>query len=487
MNRNNLITTVFAAILLAVPYALAGSQTLPDVAAPVQNAVDRQTERTQAQAERAQQQAERVQNQAERAGQQIERAQSQAERVGERLPSAAEQGSGRLERGVQRNIERSNGAVAAVNLPERLAIPDRAGNAAFVEIAIEPGIRVVESEWVMLLTAEQREQLEREAPELMRFLDQARPFEALDSEILTFRVPPDIDSDAAIRDMVPESLQDLIDRNHIYSARSGPDDDEQPLPLPMTSVCTDAVAVGMIDSVINTQHPAFQHHQDARNRVVSRNFLDEDVTSPSGHGTAVAGLLTGQGPELTPLLPDGRLYSASVIYSQDAYHQGATVVHLLEALDWLMRQDLAVINMSLTGPPNRLLERGIIAVQNSGTVIVAAAGNEGPHGPLRYPAAYENVVGVTAVDRKRSIYRWANQGEHVDFAAIGVSVPTARGDGSFGRESGTSMATPVVSAFLACALLDHDPESAIQALRKRAVDLGEPGHDPVFGHGLLHP
>jgi subtilisin family serine protease len=130
----------------------------------------------------------------------------------------------------------------------------------------------------------------------------------------------------------------------------------------------------------------------------------------------------------------------------------------------------------------------VTAVTAKGKVIVAAAGNEGPYGPARYPAAYAEAIGVTAVARDSVVFRFANQGEHIDYAALGVDVPTALQDGSVGPGSGTSLAAPVVSAFIACAMArDDDPLHALAALDSKARDLGAPGADPVYGRGLLHP
>jgi len=378
---------------------------------------------------------------------------------------------------------------ASATPPDRFAQTAQTVNPAFVEIMLEPNIRVLEREWVMLLTASQRDVLASDAPELMRYHVQTSPFQALDSYLLRFRVPPGLDSNEVIQQMVPETMRDLLDRNHIYSIQTGRSERTDELSLPMASVCEDPVSIGMIDTVVNSKHAAFAARPGRAAGVVSRHFISEDMETPAGHGTAIAGILVGQGPDFNPLLPNGTLYSASVVYSQGENHQGATVIHLLEALDWLIAQDVSVINMSLTGPANRLLEQGVNAAVARGKVIVAAAGNQGPHAPALYPAAYKGVVTATAVARDRSIYRWANHGEHIDFAAIGVAVPTA-GDAEHSvRESGTSMAAPVVSAFMACTLAasGQDQQQAISMLINRAVDLGEPGHDPIFGHGLLHP
>lgn len=374
-------------------------------------------------------------------------------------------------------------------LPERLPINDNDGNEAFVEIRIEPNIRILEREWVMLINADQRQVLLNQAPELMEFLEEIIAFEALNSFLLKFRVPPAMDSENAVLELLPGSLHNLIDRNHVYSAQSEASPTVTMLSLPMTSVCNRQVSVGMIDSAVRADHPAFSPG-GRRTPLVTRAFIDQKLVQPSGHGTAVAGVMIGHTQGLQPLLPNATVYSAAVVYAQDAYNQGATVLNMMQALDWLISiDDLHVINISLTGPPNRLLAQGVEAAQRRGKVIVAAAGNEGPFAPALYPAAYEGVIAATAVAVDTKIYRWANQGEHIDFAALGVSVVTARGDGTVGAESGTSMAAPVVTAFAACEMSAQGVSAAtlLERLKARATDLGATGRDPVFGYGLLHP
>ena len=374
-------------------------------------------------------------------------------------------------------------------LPERLPINDRNGNEAFVEIRIRPNIRILEREWIMLINADQRQLLINQAPQLMQFLEEIIPFQALNSFLLRFRVPQNMDTEEAVQALLPESMHNLIDRNHVYSAQSEADAAVSLLPLPMMSVCNRRMSVGMIDSAVNADHPAFVPAGRSK-PLVTRAFIDPVLQQPTGHGTAVAGVLVGHTRGLQPLLPNTTLYSASVVYAQDAYNQGATALNLLQAMDWLISVDeLQVINISMTGPPNRLLARGVEAAQARGKVIVAAAGNQGPFAPPLYPAAYEGVIAVTATTVDQSVYRWANQGDHIDFAALGVSVVTARGDGTVGAESGTSMATPVVSAFFACEMAARDGNLArvMENLRARATDLGAPGRDTVFGYGLLHP
>src|SRR5690606_2227853 len=93
----------------------------------------------------------------------------------------------------------------ATPLPDRLAVAEENGEPAFVEILIEPNIRVLEREWLMLVTAPQRDELEQIAPQLMAYHVDTRPFAALDSVLLKFRVPPGLDSEELLGELVPEA------------------------------------------------------------------------------------------------------------------------------------------------------------------------------------------------------------------------------------------------------------------------------------------
>lgn len=145
--------------------------------------------------------------------------------------------------------------------------------------------------------------------------------------------------------------------------------------------------------------------------------------------------------------------------------------------------------MSLSGPANALLEQVVRRLSERGMVIVAAAGNGGPKAGPAYPAAYAEVIAVTAVDRMKRPYRRAGRGEHIDLAAPGVQVWTAASVSGARPKTGTSFAAPFVTA--AAALMKSANGNATaadiqDALGKSAEDLGAPGKDDVFGWGLLN-
>lgn len=249
--------------------------------------------------------------------------------------------------------------------------------------------------------------------------------------------------------------------------------------------CGVPVALGMIDTGVDPAHPALT---DAQVRV---HRLDTGAP-PSGqaHGTAVAALLVGaadgQTPGLVPHMP---------LVAVDAFHASASAERadafaLIEALDWLAGQQVRIINMSLAGPPNEALREKIAQIEAQGILIVAAAGNAGPAAKPLFPAGYDPVLAVTAVDRQQEVYRRAVRGAHIDLAAPGVGVRSAGDGGAADTHSGTSFAAPFATA-AAALILQQEPGLRPAQLRDRlradARDLGDAGPDAVFGHGLLAP
>lgn len=376
--------------------------------------------------------------------------------------------------------------------------------APYSETTLPDGTRVVSYEWVMLVDPEQRQILAAQAPDLMQYLRTSRRFSLMAGELLTFSIPPDLDEGEAVRQLVPENLRDRFDRNHVYSPNSRNDEPGKiaagirgPVPdlrQPFAAVCDMPLTVGMIDSWIDTTHPAFARFTDPAKRLVNRNFVDTSLPLAKAHGTAVAALLLGRHESggrrlLAPLVPEARVLNAAVFHTVPGREEGAPVSRVLAGLDWLAQQDgVRAINMSLAGPPNRVLAQAVTALAQRELLIVAAVGNDGPFGPERYPAAYPDAVGVAATRNNGEIYRWSNQGEHVDFAALGAGIFSAGAEHDFVEQSGTSLAAPVVTAFLACRMGEGlSASAALAALGDEALDLGEPGRDKVYGLGLLHP
>lgn len=255
--------------------------------------------------------------------------------------------------------------------------------------------------------------------------------------------------------------------------------------LPRERDCGSSGAIGMIDTGINAGHETF----DGARLEVTRLGREDLEPSRAIHGTAVAALLVGQPDSRSPgLLPGARLVAVDVFH-RVGRDERADVFSLLEGLDFLASEGVSVINLSLAGPPNSVLEAVVERLVTDGDIVLTASvGNAGPAAGPAYPAAYDAVIAVTAVDRSGAVYRRAVRGAHVDLAAPGVEVWTAASVSGARWKTGTSFAVPFVTAAAALARNSRPDLSAAEiagALRSRAVDLGHPGRDEIFGAGIV--
>jgi subtilisin family serine protease len=157
----------------------------------------------------------------------------------------------------------------------------------------------------------------------------------------------------------------------------------------------------------------------------------------------------------------------------------------VNALDWLLSQNVQVINMSVGGPRNLLVDIAIQRTIKSGIPVIAAAGNGGHNAAAVYPAAQQDVIAVTAVDSEMNIYSKANYGEYIDFAAPGVDIWAGNEKGAGKFVSGTSFSVPFVTAAMACFINKIDHKEAYLQLQKNAKDLGVKGKDKQFGWGIV--
>jgi subtilisin family serine protease len=242
--------------------------------------------------------------------------------------------------------------------------------------------------------------------------------------------------------------------------------------------------IGLIDTGVEPSHPAL------KGAAIERMTLpghDQRRRADTAHGTAVAALLVGRGEGVVSLLPRARLLAVNAFYRAGAAGDRMEAWDLVAALDAVTSAGAQVVNMSFAGSANALLGDALVQLDRRGIVMVAAVGNAGPRAAPQYPAAYPQVIAVTAVADDRRVYHRAGRGTHVELAAPGVAVPTLDAGTATVARSGTSFAVPFVTA-AAAALIGRPGSNAgtvRRALGDAAVDLGAPGRDPVYGLGLL--
>ncbi|MEZ5853103.1 MAG: S8 family serine peptidase [Hyphomicrobiaceae bacterium] len=251
---------------------------------------------------------------------------------------------------------------------------------------------------------------------------------------------------------------------------------------PKLNRCAEGMRIGLLDTGIDRRHPALRGSEIQ----AARFARGRRPTVGSHHGTSTLAILAGTPDGVTPgLLPSASYFAADIFHADSNGEAVADSVALLTALDWMASNDVRVVNMSIAGPPDKLLQQTIDRLSKNGMIFVAAAGNDGPDGPPLYPAAYSKVIAVTAVARDLRSYRKANRGRHIDFAAPGVDIWTAI-DGGGGWVSGTSFAVPFATAVIATTTgIERARGKAAVLAKLHFKDLGTRGPDEVYGRGLV--
>ena len=300
----------------------------------------------------------------------------------------------------------------------------------------------------------------------------------LEWRLVVLRKPQNLAADKALRKLRAADPAGTYEFNHLYTGSGMLGAAERDDALSGAPAAMPAARVGLIDTGVDWTHPVF-------NGATVHRWGCDDRGVPAPHGTAVASLLVGRGTQFHGVLPDADLYAADVYCGAPT---GGAVDALAGAFSWMVRERIAVINVSLVGPDNAVLARIVASLTARGYVIVAAVGNDGPAAPPLYPASYPHVVGVTGVDARHRVLLEAARGAQVMFAAPGADMAAGAPAGTYVAVRGTSFAAPIVAALLAQRLSRPDAalaSAAVQALAQGAVDLGPPGRDLTYGYGLL--
>lgn len=248
------------------------------------------------------------------------------------------------------------------------------------------------------------------------------------------------------------------------------------------------VKVCVIDTGIRSSH---EDLRDANPTGSNDSFLvtpwNEDG---NGHGTHVSGTIiaSDNGIGVIGVSPEASLHFVRVFDANGEF----TASNLVDAMNACASAGAKIISMSLGGPSESSAERAAVAnLKASGILLVAAAGNDGDGvNFVEYPAGYEPVLSVAAIDANLDIASFSTYNTEVDIAAPGVDVLStiADSDTSYAQLSGTSMATPHVSG-VAALLWSQFPDRSVDdienAIKLSALDSGACGQDPLFGHGIV--
>ncbi len=307
----------------------------------------------------------------------------------------------------------------------------------------------------------------------------------------------------------------------------------------------EGVVVAVIDTGIVPQHPDFENADGSSQIVAGKDVIsfygqtrsgeelpdfavdgdgvDNDPTDPgdgrtpgdhSFHGTHCAGTIaaaTNNGKGGAGVAPNAKIMPVRAIGRGGGISSDIAVAILWAAgLDnptgTVPKRPADIISMSLGGPRSTVFADAVAAARAKGVIVVAAAGNEHADVNLVGPAAEPGVVAVSATDFNRDLAFYSNSGGAVDVAAPGGDIQAdinldGLGDGVIstvfknnGRTQyiayqGTSMATPHVAgvaALMKSIWPAMTPDDFDRVLPEIAIDIGNMGKDPSFGHGLIN-
>lgn len=240
--------------------------------------------------------------------------------------------------------------------------------------------------------------------------------------------------------------------------------------------------VAVIDSGIDSDHEDLAANLGAGYAVVTCTGCAEPWDDDQGHGTHCAGIAGAVDDDggVVGVAPAVTLHAVKV-FDADAY---ATVSGLSEGIQWVADQGYDVGSMSLGATSSYATLRDACRyAEERGVLLVASAGNDGCSDCVRYPAAYESVVAVSATASGDDLASYSSYGPEIELTAPGSSVYSTV-PGSYGYKSGTSMACPHVAAAGGQLMANgYTHTEARTRLRETAEDIGL--SDTQQGAGLL--
>lgn len=251
----------------------------------------------------------------------------------------------------------------------------------------------------------------------------------------------------------------------------------------------EGMKIAVLDTGIDTTHPDL-----APNYKKGKNFTSsktDDVTDRQGHGTHCAGIIAGcdNMVGIVGVAPKAELYIGKVLGDNGS----GGIEAIVKGIDWAISEGVDIISMSLgcSNDPGPALHDAVKRARAAGIIMVVASGNENTH--VGWPAVYDEVIAVGAVDQTFGRANFSNFGSELDVAAPGVDILSTYPVNKYARLSGTSMATPMVAGIVAliqkfCRNMGvaATPEKIIQMITERSVDMGDAGRDDMFGNGLIN-
>jgi len=233
------------------------------------------------------------------------------------------------------------------------------------------------------------------------------------------------------------------------------------------------VKVAILDSGINNELEIFQNKiKDTYNTIEKSNVTNDAY----GHGTMVASIIAAN-PNLhtiTGVNPNVEIYDVQVLN----HRGGGKIEDLVEGIKWSINKNVDIINMSFGYPKDDPRLKEVIELALSKDIIIVASAGNTIGLSTEYPAKYDGVYSISAVDENFNSYKLAAKGK-IDFVAPGVKIPVINHEGEKLYESGTSLATAYATGIISLVKSSTKTNKKINIVAKNL------GDKEKFGKGLI--
>ncbi|MCT8138450.1 S8 family peptidase [Anaerobacillus sp. CMMVII] len=246
--------------------------------------------------------------------------------------------------------------------------------------------------------------------------------------------------------------------------------------------------VAILDTGIDRSHPDLNANVKGGFSVFTDSANSDPYYDGSGHGTHVAGTVAAVDNDfgVVGVAKNADLYAVKVLNnSGSGSYEG-----IAKGIEWSIQNGMDIINMSLGGSSSSsILEQFCNLAYAEGILVVAAAGNSGNSGgrndSVGYPAKYNSVIAVAAIDQNERRASFSSTGPAVELSAPGVSILSTTPNNSYASYNGTSMASPHVAG-VAALIWEAKPNLTNVQLRQLLQQTSKNlGLSSQYGYGLV--
>ncbi len=236
--------------------------------------------------------------------------------------------------------------------------------------------------------------------------------------------------------------------------------------------------VAVIDTGVDPDHPFFKGRVLPTRINTSTSGIRNNSMDDNGHGTQVAGVIIDSTTDNIFIQP----------YKVLDYHGAGTVISLAAGINCAVEDGVDVINISVGFEEDSVvLKNAVDNAEINNIPVIAASGNDGTTNKF-YPASYDNVLKITAINQSGIVTNFSTYDNGVDFAAPGFEITTTNLGGGFIKTRGTSVAAPFVTAVVA-AIHSYRPnalrEEIIEIIENTCVQISEHNSSLKYGKGII--